>query len=275
MSTATDRHPAVVDADDAQPLHRRRQGVRAQPRADDLHLRFPDDLLGALRLRLRRPGAGRHGRDVPSVPSGGHDRLRNHQHRLPVARHLDLDRQARGRAQADPRDAVARDRPSSPRRSSRCFSCRSFRSRSSSRWASRCTESNFPRRPPRGSPSLGSSCSEPAPRPRWASRCPRCCATARRRRRSSRPSCWCCSSPRACSSCSRDLPWYLQRFAEFFPLKWLAQGMRSVFLPDSFEAAEVRGSWEHPAGAIVMAIWLIVGLVVAMRTFRWMRHDDN
>jgi ABC-2 type transport system permease protein len=72
-----------------------------------------------------------------------------------------------------------------------------------------------------------------------------------------------------------DLPWYLQRFAEVFPLKWLAQGMRSVFLPDSFEAAEVRGSWEHPAGAIVMTIWLVVGLVVAMRTFRWMRHDDN
>ncbi len=71
------------------------------------------------------------------------------------------------------------------------------------------------------------------------------------------------------------LPTYLQHFAEFFPLKWLAQGMRSVFLPDLFQEAEVRGTWEHPATAIVMAIWFLIGLVVAVRTFRWMRHDDN
>lgn len=71
------------------------------------------------------------------------------------------------------------------------------------------------------------------------------------------------------------LPSYLQHFAEFFPLKWLAQGMRSVFLPESFAEVESRGTWEHPATAAVMAIWLIVGLVVAVRTFRWMRHDDN
>ncbi len=72
-----------------------------------------------------------------------------------------------------------------------------------------------------------------------------------------------------------DLPAFLQRFAEVFPLKWLAQGMRSVFLPDIFQEAEARGSWEHPAAAIVMAVWLILGLVVAVRTFRWMRRDDN
>jgi ABC-2 type transport system permease protein len=72
-----------------------------------------------------------------------------------------------------------------------------------------------------------------------------------------------------------ELPTFLQRFAEFFPLKWLAQGMRSVFLPESFQVAEVRGSWEHPTAALVMTIWLIVGLVIAVRTFRWMRHDDT
>lgn len=72
-----------------------------------------------------------------------------------------------------------------------------------------------------------------------------------------------------------ELPAFLQHFAEFFPLKWLAQGMRSVFLPDYFADAEARGSWEHPAAALVMTIWLVIGLVVAVRTFRWMRHDDN
>ncbi len=72
-----------------------------------------------------------------------------------------------------------------------------------------------------------------------------------------------------------QLPWVLQRFAEFFPLKWLAQGMRSVFLPDSFAIAEARQSWEHPMTAVVMTVWFIVGLVVAVRTFRWLRPDDN
>lgn len=72
-----------------------------------------------------------------------------------------------------------------------------------------------------------------------------------------------------------QLPGVLQGIGEAFPLKWLAQGMRSVFLPDSFAAAEARGSWEHPAAAVIMAAWMLVGLVVAARTFRWQRHDDH
>ena len=71
------------------------------------------------------------------------------------------------------------------------------------------------------------------------------------------------------------LPLALQRIAEFFPLKWIAQGMRSVFLPDSFAVAEARGSWEHPATAAVLFVWLLVGLAVAIRTFRWQRADDR
>jgi len=72
-----------------------------------------------------------------------------------------------------------------------------------------------------------------------------------------------------------QLPTFLQTFAEVFPLKWLAQGMRSVFLPEYFEAAEARASWEHPATAIILMVWLVLGLVVAVRTFKWLRHDDN
>ncbi|WP_062462960.1 ABC transporter permease [Demequina soli] len=72
-----------------------------------------------------------------------------------------------------------------------------------------------------------------------------------------------------------QIPVFLQHVAEIFPLKWLAQGMRSVFLPESFAAAEARGSWEHPATAIVLALWIVVGLLLAVRTFRWTRHDDN
>ena len=58
------------------------------------------------------------------------------------------------------------------------------------------------------------------------------------------------------------------------PLKWLAQGMRSVFLPDSFKALEMGGAWNLGGVAIVTAIWLVVGLVACCLTFRWIRKDS-
>jgi ABC-2 type transport system permease protein len=72
-----------------------------------------------------------------------------------------------------------------------------------------------------------------------------------------------------------QLPWLLKSFGEAFPLKWLAQGMRSVFLPETFASAEARGSWEHPMTAVVLILWFIVGLAISVRTFRWLRPDDN
>jgi ABC-2 type transport system permease protein len=70
------------------------------------------------------------------------------------------------------------------------------------------------------------------------------------------------------------LPGWLQAVASVFPLKWLAQGMRSVFLPDSFKLAEVGGTWDLEGVAIVTAIWLVVGLIVCRLTFRWIRKDS-
>lgn len=72
-----------------------------------------------------------------------------------------------------------------------------------------------------------------------------------------------------------QLPSFLQTFAEFFPLKWLAQGMRSVFLPEEFAHVEARMSWEHGTTAAILAVWFVIGLVVAVRTFRWQRLDDR
>ncbi|TDE15041.1 ABC transporter permease [Jiangella asiatica] len=72
-----------------------------------------------------------------------------------------------------------------------------------------------------------------------------------------------------------DLPSWLQNIASVFPLKWTAQGMRSVFLPDHFEDVEVSGSWQHGSTALVLAVWLILGLIVCVRTFRWRRRDDG
>jgi len=72
-----------------------------------------------------------------------------------------------------------------------------------------------------------------------------------------------------------QLPTWMQQVASVFPLKWLAQGMRSVFLPDDLAAIEPSGSWQHGATAAVLAAWLVVGLVVGVRTFRWRRRDDG
>jgi ABC-2 type transport system permease protein len=69
------------------------------------------------------------------------------------------------------------------------------------------------------------------------------------------------------------LPTWLQNIASIFPLKWIAQGMRSVFLPDSFQAIEPSGSWQHGATAIVLLIWLVAGIIACRVTFRWIRKD--
>jgi ABC-2 type transport system permease protein len=70
-----------------------------------------------------------------------------------------------------------------------------------------------------------------------------------------------------------DLPPWMQHVASVLPLKWLTQGMRSVFLPDSFAAKEPAGSWEHGRIALVLIAWGIVAAVLAMRTFRWHRRS--
>ncbi|GAA1872122.1 ABC transporter permease [Myceligenerans crystallogenes] len=72
-----------------------------------------------------------------------------------------------------------------------------------------------------------------------------------------------------------SLPGWMQQIAALFPLKWIAQGMRSVFLPDAFAAVEPAGEWQHPAIAATLGIWLILGLVIGVRTFRWRRRDDG
>lgn len=70
-----------------------------------------------------------------------------------------------------------------------------------------------------------------------------------------------------------ELPAWMQQVAAFFPLKWLTQGMRSVFLPEGAAAGEVAGSWEHGRTALVLGAWVIIGVVVCVRTFRWRRGE--
>jgi ABC-2 type transport system permease protein len=47
--------------------------------------------------------------------------------------------------------------------------------------------------------------------------------------------------------------------------------MREVFLPDSFALEEVAKSWETSRGILVNVIWLVLGVALAIKTFRWDR----
>lgn len=69
------------------------------------------------------------------------------------------------------------------------------------------------------------------------------------------------------------LPSWMQNLASVFPLKWIAQGLRSVFLPDGFKILEQHGSWDTGWVGVWLLVWLVVGLVVSRLTFRWIRRD--
>ena len=49
-----------------------------------------------------------------------------------------------------------------------------------------------------------------------------------------------------------DVPQWLQQVASVFPLKWIAQGMRSVFYPADLASAEMAGAWETGRTALVL-----------------------
>jgi ABC-2 type transport system permease protein len=61
----------------------------------------------------------------------------------------------------------------------------------------------------------------------------------------------------------------LQAIASAFPLRWMASGLRYVFLPDSFEHQEPGGHWNLGIGALVLTAWLVGAFIVAVRTFRF------
>ena len=69
-----------------------------------------------------------------------------------------------------------------------------------------------------------------------------------------------------------SLPIWMQQFAALFPLKWLTQGMRSVFLPADFATQEVAGDWEIGKTALILIIWLVLGLIISIKTFKWSRQ---
>ena len=71
-----------------------------------------------------------------------------------------------------------------------------------------------------------------------------------------------------------NVPDWLKQLAAIFPLKWIAQGMRSVFYPDSMATKEMAGAWEHSRIALVLTLWAVSGLVLCVTTFRWFRRGS-
>ena len=72
-----------------------------------------------------------------------------------------------------------------------------------------------------------------------------------------------------------SLPGWMQNVASIFPLKWMCQGLRAVFLPESFGSREPGGSYDLPMVALVLGVWCLVALVLCLTTFRWTTKRDG
>ncbi|MEU5537772.1 ABC transporter permease [Streptomyces sp. NPDC020362] len=71
------------------------------------------------------------------------------------------------------------------------------------------------------------------------------------------------------------IPGWMLDIGALFPLKWLCQGLRGVFLPDSARVLEQAGSWEFGRIALVLAAWCVGGLALCLLTFRWKNRREG
>ncbi|MEU0390376.1 ABC transporter permease [Streptomyces chartreusis] len=65
------------------------------------------------------------------------------------------------------------------------------------------------------------------------------------------------------------IPDWMLTIGALFPLKWMCQGLRGVFLPESAQVLEQAGSWEMGRVALVLGAWCVGGLALCLLTFRW------
>lgn len=71
------------------------------------------------------------------------------------------------------------------------------------------------------------------------------------------------------------IPDWLLNIGALFPLKWMCQGLRGVFLPEAAAVLEQAGGWEYGRVALVLGAWCIGGLVLCLLTFRWKSWRDG
>ncbi|MEV7343666.1 ABC transporter permease [Streptomyces sp. NPDC093544] len=71
------------------------------------------------------------------------------------------------------------------------------------------------------------------------------------------------------------IPDWMLNVGALFPLKWMCQGLRGVFLPESASVLEQAGSWEFGRIALVLGAWCVGGLLLCLLTFRWKNRRDG
>lgn len=71
------------------------------------------------------------------------------------------------------------------------------------------------------------------------------------------------------------IPDWMLNIGAWFPLKWMCQGLRGVFLPDSAQVLEQAGDWEFGRIALVLGAWCVGGLLLCLLTFRWKNRRDG
>lgn len=71
------------------------------------------------------------------------------------------------------------------------------------------------------------------------------------------------------------IPGWMLDIGALFPLKWMCQGLRGVFLPDSAQVLEQSGHWEFGRTALVLGAWCVGGLLLCLLTFRWKNRRDG
>lgn len=72
-----------------------------------------------------------------------------------------------------------------------------------------------------------------------------------------------------------NLPTWMQDISAVFPLKWMAQAMRGVFLPKSFAYQEVAHSFEFPKAAVILGAWSIGAAILCRFTFHWLPKNES
>lgn len=65
------------------------------------------------------------------------------------------------------------------------------------------------------------------------------------------------------------IPTWMLIIGSIFPVKWMAQGFRSVLLPAEMVAFEPAGTWEYWRIFVVLAAWSVAGLLACLFVFRW------
>ena len=61
-----------------------------------------------------------------------------------------------------------------------------------------------------------------------------------------------------------QLPTWMVNAFSVLPVRWSAELMREAFLPSTFAVAEPTGAWETGKGLVIVAAWLVVGVLAAI-----------